>query len=880
MKPHFVIFLFLTHQLSGQLKENFENSEISKWHESVTNRWKISSERPISGSYSLHHVYDNDIPDHDQISLLHDPLFLDTAMTTWSFKIRHEYDPSAYNHWAVFLASDKNATGMQPDETCNGYILGVNYTGSDDCIKFWKSVNYNISEITNTGFNWQNEIGKDKPAALEVIRYQSGRWEFYIDTTFDNSFKTRIGEAEDSELKISQFFGLYYKYSSGQDRKLWFDDLLIDGFFMKDTLPPRLTAARCPGQLQLVLQFDEPVILLSDSKLEIKVSSKTRNIDSMKVADNDLYIWIDEPVSNESEISVEACHIRDNYGNTNDCDSIVFFNYLPGFNDLIITELMADPFPPVNLPEAEYLELYNRCKYSIQLGGWQICAGSDCATFDTVIIHPGKYMILYDSRYSDLFSRLSGKLPMNGFPRISNTGQTIVLKDSRNNIVFSTEYHTGWYRDNDKSVGGWSLEMIDSDNPCGGKENWKASIDVNGGTPGYINSVAGYNPDNDNPGLLRSVIISDSVLYLHFSEPIAGKDLFSNNTYLVNNHIGMPYMSNPASNLLSSVFLYFDNRFEENSYYSLLIKNNLADCAGNLMEKNTKLTFRKPMDCDSLDLIINEILFDPRVPEGEFIEIYNNSMKTIDLKDFYIVLKDTYTGKQGLSYILSESPCTIEPGDYLALTGNISLITGNYRFLTVHDFLEMKNFPNLPNAGTIISLVNANDQIIDEVAYSPDMHIEIANNTKGVSLERIDPEGQSNYPGNWFSAAGASGYATPGFENSQYKKDKLLSFSVAAEPEIITPDGDGMNDVTVIRYVLGQAGFFANILIFDRTGRPVKIIARNMLLGLAGEFVWDGKTSEGRMAPIGPYLIYTEIYNLSGSIRKFKNSCIIAEKIY
>jgi hypothetical protein len=53
-----------------------------------------------------------------------------------------------------------------------------------------------------------------------------------------------------------------------------------------------------------------------------------------------------------------------------------------------------------------------------------------------------------------------------------------------------------------------------------------------------------------------------------------------------------------------------------------------------------------------------------------------------------------------------------------------------------------------------------------------------------------------------------------------------------------------------------------------------------VLLGSAGEFVWDGNTGEGRPAKVGPYLIYTEVYNLSGIIKKFKNSCIIAEKIY
>ncbi|HJX71146.1 MAG TPA: lamin tail domain-containing protein [Bacteroidales bacterium] len=880
MKLHFFLFLFITCHLSGQLTENFENSDISGWNESASNRWEISSERPISGNHSLHHAYDNSESDHDQIALLHDPLILDSAITIWRFTVRHEYDPSASNHWAAFLVSDKSATGMNPGGKCSGYILGVNYTGSDDLIKFWKSENNVVSEIMSTGFNWQSEIGTDKSATFEIIRHQNGRWNFYIDTATENSDKIKLGEVVDPDLKISYFFGLYYKYSSAQDRKLWFDDLYLNGFFLRDTLPPSLQAAMHKEQRQLVLQFNELITFTSESELEITANSESIGIDSMEVSDNNLHIWLKLSMMNETGIAVKTYRIRDIYGNTSFYDSIMLFYYLPGFNDLIITEIMADPFPAVSLPEAEYLEIYNRSKYTIDLNDWHICAGSNCAAFDAVSIFSDEYMILFDSHYPEMFSGLSRTLAMDHFPKISNTGQTLVLKDNHSNIIFTTEYHVSWYQDNYKSDGGWSLELIDPGNPCGGEKNWKASIDASGGTPGNMNSVMGENPDIENPELLKSVLISDSTLYLNFSETVTGEHLYSANNYYIDNGIGTPYLSIPGSDLLNSVILFFDQHFEDQVYYSIKIKNDLSDCAGNMTESEILSTFRKPLHCDSMDLIINEILFDPYVTGGEFIEVYNRSLKTIDLKDFYITLRDTYSGKQGPSYLLSESHYTLEPGYYLVLTGNISLVTDYYRIISRSDFLEMDDIPNLPNTGAFISLLDPADHVIDEVVYSQEMHVEFASNTKGVSLERINPDGSSCYPGNWYSASGDFGYATPGYENSQYRKDLLSSFSVIAVPEIITPDADGINDAAIIKYVIRDAGYIANIMIFDRTGRPVKIIARNVLLGSSGEFLWDGKNDEGRMAPVGPYLIYAEIFNLSGDIKRFKNSCIIAEKIY
>lgn len=880
MKLQFLLFLLVTCHLSGQLTENFESCEISGWEQSTSERWGISSERPVSGNYSLHHVYDNTGSDHDRISLMHDPLLLDSSITIWRFKIRYEYDPSAYNHWAVFLVSDKNAVAMQPDGNCNSYILGVNYTGSDDLIKFWKSENNSISEMMNTGFNWQSETGRDKSATFEIIRYQKGRWEFYIDTTNGDSAKTKLGETEDKDLKKSYYFGLYYKYTSGQDRKLWFDDLSVSGFFLGDTLSPDLKAVSGTDNRQLVLQFNESISLTSESELSVLVNTQSVDIESCIVQDDRLHICLSQKLTNESEITIKAYHIRDIYGNTNSCDSITFFYYLPAFNDLIVTEIMADPIPAAGLPEAEYLELYNRSKYSIDLDGWHICAGIACSAFGSVSILPGEYRVLCNSRYADVNNDITGIIMMDDFPVISNNGQTIVLKDNQNNIIFSTEYHVSWYQDQLKSGGGWSLEMIDTENPCGGEENWKASVNANGGTPGYINSVIGNNPDNDDPQLLKSVIINDSALYLLFSETITGENLHLTNNYYVDKGTGSPRQCAPGSNLLNSVILSFDKCFKEQVCYTLQIKENLYDCAGNMTGKEIFSTFRKPLQCDSMDLIINEILFDPYVAGGEFIEIYNRSLKTIDLKDFYVTLRDGSSGKTQHLYLLSEFHYTIEPGDYLVLTEHISLVTDHYRFISQNDFLEVDNIPILPDNGAVISLLDPNHHVIDEVAYSEKMHVEIASDTKGVSLERMNPYWSSNHPGNWYSASGDFGYATPGYKNSQHRTDELSSYHVIAEPEIITPDGDGMNDAVLIKYVVRDAGYFANIIVFDRTGRPVKIIARNILLGHTGEFQWNGINDAGRILPTGPYLIYTEIFNLSGNIKKFKNSCIIAEKIF
>lgn len=555
--------------------------------------------------------------------------------------------------------------------------------------------------------------------------------------------------------------------------------------------------------------------------------------------------------------------------------------YQAGFNDIVVTEVMADPLPSVGMPELEYIEIYNRCPFEICLDKWQICLGNRCAVLQPFNILPGDYVFLFDSKHADLFRGSQKAIPVNEFPAVSNTGQTIILTDSTGNIIFSLEYDDTWYRSSEKRNGGWSLEMIDPGNPCGKEENWKASENVNGGTPGMRNSVYAENPDYKKPELLKAVIISDSSLFLYFNETVSDVNLYQFDTYFVNNGVGTPYRLKTGGNSHNSVVLYFDKLFIGNTYYSLKIKNKLTDCAGNQLQKENYYLFRKPFPCDSLDLVINEIMFDPSVPGGEFLELYNRSFKTIDIEGFAISLKDPYTEKSGPLYPLSEVHYTIEPGKYILLTGNTRLISDIYYIESTYNFLKMKNFPNLPNENRFISLYDAHNRIIDEVLYSPDFHNELIINTKGVSLERVSHEASSTQPHNWLSASGDFDYATPGYENSQYfENDESSSIRVFAEPEIITPDGDGRCDETVIKYSVSDAGYFANIIVFDCTGRPVKKIAQNFPVGRKGEFIWNGKTDYNRKAPVGAYVIYAEIYNMSGDIEKFKICSIIAERIY
>ncbi|MAL21460.1 MAG: hypothetical protein CL826_03595, partial [Crocinitomicaceae bacterium] len=63
-----------------------------------------------------------------------------------------------------------------------------------------------------------------------------------------------------------------------------------------------------------------------------------------------------------------------------------------------------------------------------------------------------------------------------------------------------------------------------------------------------------------------------------------------------------------------------------------------------------------------------------------------------------------------------------------------------------------------------------------------------------------------------------------------------------------------------------------NASIYDKTGRLIKTVMTNKLLGTEGQFVWDGTNSNNQKAGIGIYLIHFEAFGENGHIITHKKS--------
>ena len=111
--------------------------------------------------------------------------------------------------------------------------------------------------------------------------------------------------------------------------------------------------------------------------------------------------------------------------------------------------------------------------------------------------------------------------------------------------------------------------------------------------------------------------------------------------------------------------------------------------------------------------------------------------------------------------------------------------------------------------------------------------------------------------------------------------DKIIAYikeEIAIEPEIFSPDNDGVDDRLMINFKLKEDGYLVSVRIFNSLGKEVRKLATNVNLANDDSLFWDGLGSRKMRAPIGVYLIYIELFNLDGEVRTYKMPCVLGGK--
>lgn len=787
----------------------------------------------------------------------------------WNIWVKLSFSPSDNNQALIYLTSDN------PDLTLplNGYYIKLGETGSGDAIELYRQ---HLNEHILIARGTDGMLNDAFAIRIKVTR-DDGYWQIFADPTGSTNFQLEA-TANEEYWQAYSFFGLLCRYTSSNTTKFYFDDIYA-GPLNIDSEPPYLLKLNLTGETGIDLFFNESIQPTSSQQ----VSNYTVNNDfgTPLAAGNGptdyslVHLLFQDNFVEDKEYELSINNLKDLAGNTIQ-PIVIPFTYHPIKTfEIVFNEIMADPNPQVELPDCEYLELYNRAPFEVTLKDWQLYLGDTEKNLPEIILPSLGYHLLTGAGNDSLLNSYGNVTVIPGFT-LSNTGTLLTLKDNNGAVIHSVFYDESWYHDVMKENGGWSLELVDPDNPCGAYDNWKASICREGGTPGKINSVNSPNPDSINPYIEYIASAGNSSITVFFNEIMDTIDIKNPLNYISDHDLGSPVDVKLNPPFYNSATLFFDRPFIDNTIYSLTINTKLRDCSGNDLSGILTSSFGLSQKVINNDLIINELLYEPRSTGEEFIEIYNRSSKIIELKDLWIAERDANSGEFNNPIPIAVQGRLIFPGDFIVLTKNPELVKLEYFTPNPRSFIKMESLPALSNSGGTIAVVDTEVEVIDEFTYSDQLHFALLNTTKGVSLERIDYNRPTNESNNWHSAGQNVGFASPGYYNSQSRLSEASGDVVSIEPQTFSPDNDGYNDILTIACQFEQPGYLVSIRIFDSNGRFVRLIAGNYLAGAFSNFNWDGINFKGEKAPTGIYVIYTEIFNLTGEVKRFKDVAVIA----
>ena len=526
---------------------------------------------------------------------------------------------------------------------------------------------------------------------------------------------------------------------------------------------------------------------------------------------------------------------------------------------MLINEIMYSPFTD----EPEWIEIYNTMPFSISLRGWRIhdAAGRAAIVQDDVVLAARQYAVLASGFLSREPYGIPAYVPIiepAGFPTLNNLFEKIILSDFARSQVDSVVYS-----DLEMQAQGVSLERVRTDRPSTSVLNWKHSLADSGSTPGRMNSAS---PRQWDAEIIKSGIMWEPVKprrnqHVQISIPVKNVGLLParltslslalENGYQLEKNMDIDLM--PGDEAL----LVFDSNFQSSGIkrieYSLVAENDERS-------ENNIGHFALPVGFLRNDLILNEFMAKPAHGNVEWVELYNRGKQEISLLGWKI------GDEKSMSKAISDS-LIIEPGEFIILKDGVA------KDIQV-PAISISSWPNLNNDADTIKLLDFHNIIIDSLSYEIDASIR-----NGVSYERMNPQFDANLSNNWRPNVLPEG-STPGFRNSIFIEPGERKGVLTALPNPFSPNGDGIDDVLVVRFELPMQYSSVNLSIFDLRGYAVAKLLNNARSGATREVIWNGQNDHGESLPVGIYIIFLEAIDAgNGKLFQAKTTAVLARRL-
>jgi len=261
--------------------------------------------------------------------------------------------------------------------------------------------------------------------------------------------------------------------------------------------------------------------------------------------------------------------------------------------------------------------------------------------------------------------------------------------------------------------------------------------------------------DHEPPNIVQIVPTSNATVRVLFDEPVSSKE----GSFILEEH----YLPTKCMRTTDKcgLELSYAISFEQGKRYSLHLQK-VQDVAGNSMEESWVEFVYHDAQLQNIPfgaVVFSEIMANPKgmvdYPAVEFVELYNRSDEAIDLTDWQFCYADK-------SYTI---PTFLLPShQYVVLCHEKWAEKWKDTDCTP---LALPSFPVLANAGKMLSLKDAQEQVIAWVHYQEDWYGDLFKSKGGFSLECIDLHNLSGSKENWCGSTAPEG-ATPGKQNAVY----------------------------------------------------------------------------------------------------------------
>lgn len=780
----------------------------------------------------------------------------------WQFRVRLEFTPSTQNFAQIFIVSNvADVSGA-----VNGYFVRIGGTTNRRISLVRRSGTSNSVLVESV----DNVVNTNIVNARIRVENNNGLWSLYYDTSSATvPDYTLAGTAYDTTFRNSSFFGILCRYTSTRFDKMFFDDFSVNAQEFRDTIPPVVVSATATTPQQVVVRFSKQV---SNTALSVGNYFISGNIGAPLSAqftsseNNEVLLNFSNPLQANQIYYLDIEEIEDLSGNEIIKTSIAVVYLVVNAFDVVFNEIMADPTPVVGLPDAEYVELYNRMSVPVSLDGWRMMVNNTSIMLNG-IIQPDSFIVITRSQSVNLFpSGINIAGVSMSSTQLINSGARLRLFDSRNQLIHSVTYSDQWYESSVKRNGGWSLEQIDPLNFCGLNKNWRESVSPTGGTPGRRNSVFTNNPDTISL-LISNISVPSSIqIRLLFNKPLHPSPAVIPD-FSIQPDLGILNVT-IDSNAENAIIIEVIEPIEEGILYELSVIEKPVDCQNNKLVKDV-YRFGLPLNPLPGDVVLSELLFNQHTNGSKFVEIVNISNKILNLSKLKLA---NFTDNQ-LSNIrdISTEPILFFPNSYMVITPSIRGVLDFYSTECNVCFIEA-SLPSMNIGSGTIALTNAGFDVLDYFVYDEKMHSPMVRNPKGVSLERVSFTSPINDSRFWKSASQQSGFATPGYKNSQQLVETESFADLHVYPKTFSPNNDGFNDFVQIHFQLDKNNYIGSLFVADLSGNKVKTIASSELLPDSGFYVWDGTDKSGRKVSMGIYVIIFELFHPETGKKVLKTS--------